>query len=100
MKLHSDERFAQFNRIKKRLQIQAAANLEIGAIDFAVPISAASKIALSVAPLAMRDGQVLVVPFGSGRQVSHLVAAALQSLAAQRRLYARFFDFCDVSAEL
>ena len=100
VKLDAGEWFAQPESIKKGFQIQAAAQLEIGDVGFAVPISAPRKIALAVAPLAMCDVQVLLIPFASSGQVSHFVAAALQSVAAQRRLYVRFFDFCDVSGEL
>ena len=77
VKLDAGEWFAQPESIKKGFQIQAAAQLEIGDVGFAVPISAPRKIALAVAPLAMCDVQVLVIPFGSSGQVSHFVTAAL-----------------------
>ena len=47
----------------------------------------------------MGDIQVLVIPFDGSGQLSHFVVAPFQSIAAQRRLYARLLDFCDVSAE-
>src|SRR5207237_7376269 len=100
MKFDAGQRFAQPESIKESFQIQAAAHLEIGAVGFAVPIGAPGKTPLTVTPLEVRDGEVLVIPFGGSGQVSHFVVPALQSLAAQRRLYVRLFHFCDVSAEL
>ena len=69
-------------------------------IALLVPISTARKSAHVVTPFAVCDIQALVVPFGGGGQVSHLVVAALQALATQRRLEPRILDFGDVSAEL
>src|SRR6266446_10090173 len=100
VKFRACERFAQAKSIKKRLQIQAAARFEIGGVRFPVPISASGKTALAIAPFAMRDVQVPIIPFGSSGKISHFVAAALQSVPVQRRLYMRLFDFRDVSAEL
>ena len=100
VKFRACERFAQAKSIKKRLQIQAAARFEIGGVGFPVPISVSGKTALAVAPFAMCDIQVLIIPFRRSGQISHFVAAALQSVAAQRRFDARLFDFRDVSAEL
>src|SRR4029077_2045204 len=53
--LDAGKRFAQPESVKKTFQIQAAARLEIRSVGFAIPISAAGKVALAVAPLAMRD---------------------------------------------
>jgi len=85
--------------IEKSLQIQAAAHLKIHGAAFRVPIGASGKTAHAVTPFAMCDIQVLVIPFDGSGQVAHFVVAPFQSIAAQRRLYARLLDFCDVSAE-
>src|SRR5205814_9324258 len=99
VKFHAGERSAQAKSVKKRLQIQAAARFEIGGVRLPVPISASGKTAIAIAPFAMCNVQVLIIPFGSGGQISHFVVAALQSVSLQRRLHARLFDFRDVSAE-
>ena len=99
VKFRAGERFPQAQSIKKRLQIQGAAYLEIGVVTFPVPISASDETALAVAPFAMCDVQVLIIPFSGGGQISYFIAAALQSVPVQRRLYVRLFDFCDVSAK-
>src|SRR6266446_8469586 len=94
------ERFPETECSKKCFQIETALNLEFGSVAFPIPIATAGETALAVAPLAMRDIQPLVVPFCGSGEVSNFVAAALQSLPAQRRLDSGFFDFRDVSAEL
>ena len=99
VKFRAGERFTQPKSIKKRLQIQAAPGFEIGGVGFRVPISASGKTALAIAPFAMCDVQMLIIPFRSNGQISHFVAAALQSVPVQSRFYARLFDFRDVSAE-
>src|SRR5215471_10650668 len=94
------ERFPETESCKKCFQIEAALNLEFGGVAFPIPIAAAGETAPAVAPLAMRDIQPLVVPFCGSGEVSSFVAAALQSLPAQRRLDSSLFDFRDISAEL
>ena len=64
-----------------------------------IPIRAAGKTAHAITPFAMCNIQVLVVPFGGRGEVSHFVAAPLQSIAAEGRLYARLLDLGDVTAK-
>ena len=97
--MHVGERFAQAESSKKSFEIEATADLEIRTASFLVPIRSADEIARAVSPLAKRDVQVLVTPFGSTRQISHFVSAALQSVPPQGRLYAGFLNFRNIAAE-
>ena len=47
-----------------------------------VPISVAGKISQVVAPFALGNIQVLVLPLGGGKQIPYFVIASLQSIAA------------------
>ena len=60
---------------------------------------AACKTAHVIAPFAMCDIQLLVVPFCGHGEVSHFVAAPLQSITAECRLDARLLDLGDVAAK-
>src|SRR5207245_2545467 len=100
LKFRAGEPSAQAKSVKKCLQIQTAARFEVGGVGFRVPISAPGKTAVAVAPFAMCNVQVLIIPFGGSGQISHFVSAALQSVPVQGCLHVRLFDFGDVSAEL
>ena len=85
--------------IKKRFQIQTAARLQTRAAALHIPIRAPCKIAHAITPFAMCNIQLLVVPFRCRGEVSHFVAAPLQSIAAEGRLNARLLDLGDVTAK-
>src|SRR5437764_15080730 len=93
------ERSAKIESIEKNFQIQAAAHLKINAVALPAPIGTPGKTAAAIVPFAVRDIQMLVAPFGSGRQASHFVIASLQPVSAQCCLDPRILEFCNVSAK-
>ena len=66
---------------------------------FTFQLGAPGKTAHTITPFAMCNIQQLVAPFCRGGEVSHFVAAPLQSIAAQGRLDARLLELGDVSAK-
>src|SRR5262245_66410082 len=94
------ERFSQAKGIKECFQIEAALNLEFGGVAFPIPIAAPVETAPAVAPLAVRDVQPLVIPFCCSGEIPNFVAAAFQSIAAQRRLDPRLSDLRSASTTL
>jgi hypothetical protein len=73
--------------------------LETRAAALHIPVDAPGKTAHVIAPFAMRDGQLLIVPFCGRGKISHFVAAPLQSIAVKGCLDARLLELSDVPAK-
>jgi hypothetical protein len=99
LKFDCRNRLAESERVKKRFQIQTAARLQTRLVALHIPVSAPGKTAHTVTPFAMCNIQLLVVPFCCRGELSHFVAAPLQSIAAQGRLDARLLDLGDVAGK-
>src|SRR5438046_4276281 len=99
LKFNADKWLAQSERIEKSFQIQTAAGLETRAAALHIPIHAPGKAAHVIAPFAMSDGQLLIVPFCNCGEVSHFVVAPLQSIASKGCLDMCLLELSDVPAK-
>src|SRR5947199_180756 len=99
LKFNADKWLAQSERVEKSFQIQTAAGLETRAAALHIPIHAPGKTAHVIAPFAMSDGQLLIVPFCNCGEVSHFVVAPLQSIASKGCLDMCLLELSDVPAK-
>ena len=99
LKFDCRNRLAKSECVKKRFQIQTAARLQTRPAVFHIPTGAPGKTAHTITPFAMCNIQQLVAPFCCRGEVSHFVAAPLQSIAAEGRFHVRLLKLGDVAAK-